>query len=136
MSDDLHDFEQFMREREAAAHAYVNGDADPLGRLATNADPATFFSPRGDITQGAQAVDARYRADASGFAAGNDTTIEILQMGASEGLAYWIGVQRANVHLQGKAETVPFNLRITEIFRREGGAWKLVHRHADALKAE
>ena len=136
MSDDVHDFEAFMRQRVEAARAYVNGDADPLARLATDANPATFFSPRGDLVQGAQAVDARYRADAQGFATGNDTTIEVLQMGVSEGVAYWVGVQRANVHLQGRAELAPFNLRVTEIFRREGSTWKLVHRHADPLTSE
>jgi len=136
MSGKVHDFEEFMRQRVEAARAYVNGDADPLGRLATDADPATFFSPRGDLVRGAQAVDARYRADARGFAAGNDTTIEVLQMGASEDVAYWVGVQRANVHLQGRPEPTPFNLRVTEVFRREGSTWKLVHRHADPLTSE
>ena len=33
MNDDLHDFEQFMKRREDAARAYVNGDAEPVSRI-------------------------------------------------------------------------------------------------------
>ncbi len=134
MSNDLHDFEQFMRRREEAARAYVNGDPEPLDRIATSESPATFFSPRGDFVEGAKDVAARYDADATAFASGSENTMQILQMAASDGIAYWVGFQRASVHLKGKADAVPFNLRVTELFRREGGEWKLIHRHADPLK--
>jgi hypothetical protein len=41
-----------MQEREAAASAYVNGDAQPLKQLSADDTPATFFSPRGDFVEG------------------------------------------------------------------------------------
>jgi hypothetical protein len=38
--------------------------------------------------------------------------------------------------MQGRAEAIPMDLRVTEVFRREEGEPKLVHRHADPLTAE
>jgi ketosteroid isomerase-like protein len=136
MNDDLRDFEQFMRQREEAARAYVRGEAAPLAQLSARTGDATFFGPLGGSVQGAQAVFARYESDAKSFAPGSDSHFEILHMGASNGLAYWVGFQKASAHMQGRAEPIPFNLRVTELFRRENGEWKLVHRHADALAEE
>src|SRR6478672_1616671 len=99
MTDDLQDFEEFMKRREAAARAYTVGDAGPLGQLVARKGDATFFSPRGDYVQGAPDVFSRYERDAEGFAPGGDTSFEILHMGASDGLAYWVGFQRATAHL-------------------------------------
>lgn len=136
MSNDLQDFEQFMQQREEAARAYVQGDAAPLGRLAARVSPATFFSPQGSYREGADDVWQTYEQDATSFESGSDTHFEILHMAASDGIAYWVGFQRASAHLRGQAEPIPFNLRITEIFRREGDSWKMIHRHADPLASE
>jgi ketosteroid isomerase-like protein len=135
MDEAWHDFDRFMKRRAEAAQSYVNGDAAPLGRIVTQQAPATFFGPKGDVEKGPEHVFSVYESDATHFVSG-ETDFEILHVGASGDLAYWVGLQHARARLQGKPGDVPMSLRVTEIFRRENGAWKLVHRHADLLKAD
>jgi NAD(P)H-dependent FMN reductase/ketosteroid isomerase-like protein len=129
-SADASDFEDFMKRREAAAHAYVRGDASMLDALVTRNGPATFFHPRGDVVQGAEAVAKRYDADAKSFDPSGQSTLEILQSGAGGDVAFFTGFQTAEAKIRGKP--VSMRLRITEVFRRIAGEWRLVHRHADA----
>ena len=136
MDNDLKDFEQFMKEREDAARAYVSGDESPLRSISTRVSPATFFGPQGGYRQGADDVFSKYEHDAAIFEPGGDSDFEILQMAASEGIAYWVGFQRADARMSGSTEAIPMNLRVTEVFRREGAEWKLIHRHADTLATE
>ena len=136
MNNDQHDFEQFMKQRSEVALAYINGDAAPLSEIVTRHSPATFFRPPGGYRQGADAVWTQYESDATIFESGAEGQLEILHMAASDGLAYWVGFQRATTHLRGRPGEVPFNLRVTELFRREGDTWKLIHRHADPLLLE
>jgi ketosteroid isomerase-like protein len=136
MNNDQHDFEQFMKQRDEVARAYVSGKAAPLGEIVARHSPATFFGPRGGSRQDTEAVWSQYECDATTFEGGGESQLEILHMAASDGLAYWVGFQRATIHLRGRPAAVPFNLRVTELFRREGDTWKLIHRHADPLISE
>ena len=136
MSEELEDFEQFLKRRGEVARSYVRGDAAPLGEIVARTPPATFFGPQGDYRQGADEVWSTYEHDAGSFGEGGDSQLEILQSAASDSLAYWVGLQRATAFLEGNPKPVPMTLRVTELFRREGGKWKLIHRHADPLKAE
>jgi ketosteroid isomerase-like protein len=125
------DFDDFMEQRAAAASAYVAGDASPLTRVLAVDAPATFFPPRGGVVQGATEVGARYVHDAHNFHSQGSSRLEVLQVGASGDIAYWVGLQHAIVQVGDMTQPAPMDLRVTEIFRRENGEWKLVHRHAD-----
>lgn len=128
-TDTADTFNRFLQTRKQAALAYVSGDAGPLDALLTRVDPATFFDAQGGQLLGAETVKARYDANARVFRKGGAGELEILQSGSCGELAFWTGVQHAEVHLRGKHASM--TLRVTEVFRFEDGGWKLVHRHAD-----
>jgi len=132
----LDDFEGFLRDRHSAAAAYVSGDPQPLNGLVARQHEATFFGPRGDFTTGTEAVASRYERDAAVFAEGSDNSMETLDAAASGDIAFWVGRQRSRARMRGHDDPVTFDLRVTEIYRREGGDWKLVHRHADPMKEQ
>jgi ketosteroid isomerase-like protein len=127
-------FDSFMRQREAAARAYVSGDGAPVDRIVPQTGDATFFPPNGGTVQGAERVAARYGKDVKAFSAGGTTQLEVLQSDSAGDLAFWTGYQIAQVTLGGKA--MQMKLRVTEVFRFQDGGWKMIHRHADANAAE
>lgn len=43
MKNALHDFEEFIKRREEASRAFVNGDVAPLDRIAVHVSPANYF---------------------------------------------------------------------------------------------
>jgi len=85
--------------------------------------------------QGADQVNAANAKGAQLFKPGGTNTFEIMHMAVDTDLAYWVGIQRSVVNMRGQDSSVPMTLRVTEIFRRDGAEWKLIHRHADKLAA-
>jgi len=125
------DFGTFLELREAAAKEYVAGDAEPLRRMITRHPPATLFGPDGAIRLGPDRVSEAYDQHAT---ADGETHFELLQSAASDGLAYWVGLQHSTVRCADSDTPRQIVMRVTELFRREKGEWKLIHRHADELE--
>ena len=129
----LNDFENFMEERLKASTDFVEGKFEPLKQISVEKSPATIFPPHGICIEGVNEVNSSNEKGASNFLPGAKNEFEVMHQDADEHLAYWTGIQRSKVKMKGKDEDVIFNLRITEIFRKEKGKWKLLHRHADKL---
>jgi ketosteroid isomerase-like protein len=58
---------------------------------------------------------------------------ETVAKGVTDGLAYVVEVERLEAKVHGGREITPYALRVTMIYRPEGGVWKVVHRHADQI---
>jgi ketosteroid isomerase-like protein len=136
MAQEREGFGDFMRRREAVSTDYINGRADGLLGLSSTNDPATFFPPSGDRIQGASRVNTANEKGAHTFGEGSTGHFEILHSSSSGDLGFWTGIQHAEVVMKRKDEPVSMQLRTTEVFRREKGEWKLVHRHADTPDSE
>ena len=131
-------FNEFMARRKRASDAYVNGDPGPVDDIATHVSPATFFGPSGDFVEGAEKVNAVNKKGAESFEPGGENHLDTLHTDADDRIGFWAGIQRTSVKMKGneKEKPVSMNLRVTEVFVRQEGEWKLVHRHADSLMPE
>ncbi|HEY4057977.1 MAG TPA: DUF4440 domain-containing protein [Kofleriaceae bacterium] len=129
----MSNFKQFLEtKRREAASAYVVGDASNVIAISAKSGPATFFDPGGKLTSGANEINEANEKGASHFGPKSRTTLEILESGESGDLGYWVGYQDAEMDIEGKLQHM--KLRITEVFKRVGGEWHMVHRHADMAK--
>ena len=60
--------------------------------------------------------------------------VEYLNIGVSGDLGYTVAIERQQgARVRDQAAAAQRALRATQVFRKEEGAWKLVHRHADPL---
>ena len=125
-------FRAFLSRRQEATTAFFNGDAGPWKAQATHTDDITMFGGYGGSEQGWAAVEDRYTWAAARNAEGVVRS-EIIACHVTSEIAYTVAIERGEVRPNGGQQFVAKALRVTEIFRREGADWKLIHRHADPL---
>jgi ketosteroid isomerase-like protein len=114
---------------ETALGEIKSGDAQPYIDCFADRPDVTLFGAWGPIEQGRRALADSFRLVASRFSGGN-ATVENLVVASSGDLAYTVGFERGPVSVDGGPER-EMTIRVTHIYRRIHGEWKLVHRHAD-----
>ncbi len=87
----------------------------------------------GGYESGWTSVGPRLDWAAARFAEERNATSERLAAGESGDLAYEIFLEKADTRLVGVEDFHPMTLRVTHLYRREQGEWKLIQRHAHFL---
>ncbi|MEX0717721.1 MAG: nuclear transport factor 2 family protein, partial [Planctomycetaceae bacterium] len=126
--------EQGVKEATAQFYTALNslftGDAAPMKQVWSHADDVTYMGPGGGMQVGWEQVSATWDKQAA------------LKLGGkieSEQLRYFLGgeiavvqnVEKGENEVNGKVEKV--SIRATNVFRKEGGKWKMVSHHTDLL---
>jgi len=125
----------FLLQWEKAQSRFINGDPTLWKQNASHGDDATIFGAFGGHEKGWKQVGPRNDWASSQFKeSGAKQRIEYLNSGASGDLAFTVAIERQEqVRMGNQEKPAPRTLRVTQIFRREDGVWKLLHRHADPL---
>jgi ketosteroid isomerase-like protein len=111
----------------------LTGDQSGYLSLFSPADDVTLGNPFGPFGRGRQAVEARLAVAASKYREGRNTSVELIEKYVSDTLACVAEVESGEAKVAGSETFAKISVRVTSLFRREGGQWKLVHRHADPL---
>jgi ketosteroid isomerase-like protein len=129
---DASDFSQFLARQTEAEKALVGGDVGPRLELWTRKDPVSLLGAWGPNKFGWDAVSATFRwvAERLGRSASSDYRYDVEVAEAIGDMAYTVGFERFNsIGEDGSVE--PVTVRVTHVYRREDGEWKIVHRHGD-----
>ena len=94
-------------------------------------DPVTLFGA-GMSGRGRDQVRGIFHTIASRWSDCTDQRIELLAAGVSGDLAYTVELEHTSVSVDG-VPVEPYTLRVTQVYRREDGEWKVVHRHGDQI---
>ncbi len=131
VSTEVEEFRSTVLARQAEAEvAFVHGDPAPRMELWSRRDPVTLFGAIGMSRFGWDKLCETFTWVASRFSDVSDFHFGVEVVGVDGGMAYTLGFERFNGSIDGRP-VEPVLVRVTHIYRREDGAWKIVHRHAD-----
>jgi len=118
-----------LMDRARADHqAWINGDASGYALP----EDGTILGAVGGYAHGGAETAERQALVAAQWRRGTGD-VELINGGASADLAWVTFIERSRVVLAGAEDERRWDLRVTEIFRNDGGEWQRVHRHADPL---
>jgi ketosteroid isomerase-like protein len=120
-----------VRRTAEAASAFIRGDIRAYIDLLPHAEDYTLMPPYGQVRHGFDHSDAALDATARWFQ-GGEAQLEVVRADRSGDLAVIVAIERQH-GVVGGLPAQDWSLRVTLVFRRQDGVWRLAHRHADPL---
>jgi len=127
------DFDELIERYHLALDAIVKGDPGLYKEIYSEEDDIVLGNPFGPFVRGRSDVEQAMERAASHYREGRATGFETVAKYVGPEFAYLVEVERLESKIGGRDDLASVALRVTSIFRSEGGTWKLVHRHADPI---
>jgi ketosteroid isomerase-like protein len=116
-----------LHEAETALH---NGDAAPRRALWSLNEPVSVLGAWRNA-HGQRELDELFDSLGQSFSHCTSYVFELQACDVVGDMAYTAGLEHTSASVGGQPRT--YTLRATQVYRREGGEWKVAHRHADTV---
>lgn len=116
-----------LHEAEVALH---NGDAGPRRAIWSRNEPVSILGAWRNA-YGQHELDEVFTALERSFSDCTAYTFELQAYDVVGDMAYTAGLEHTTASVDGRPRR--YTLRATQVYRREGGEWKVAHRHADTV---
>jgi ketosteroid isomerase-like protein len=123
-----------VRRAEEAADALVRGDMETYLRLAHHVPGYTLMDPFGGPAKRYDDYAERQASlrQSGGYFRGGEARLENVETHAWGDTLVLVAIERQHGEV-GDLPDQDLFLRVTQVYRRDGADWQLVHRHADPL---
>ena len=120
-----------LKDAEKAIH---DGDAGPRLAIWSKNEPVSVFGAVKSANGQAEVRELFRRLEAR-FSDCKSYSYEVVAADVIGEMAYTAGYEHTHASITGEPRS--YTLRVTQLYRREVGEWKVAHRHADEVpKAE
>ncbi len=117
-----------LRDAETALH---NGDPEPRLALWSTREPVSVLGAFRSAV-GQEEVRDLFSTLAETFSDCKSHVYEIVSAEVIGDMAFTAGYERTQASISGERRR--YVLRVTQIYRREDGEWKVAHRHGDTAE--
>jgi ketosteroid isomerase-like protein len=122
---------ELVRRSEEATSAFMRGEMDRYLALTPHARGFTLMNPFGGAPKRYEDRTESLRAAVDYFRAG-EANLELAEAHVWGDTVVLVMIERQHGEVGGLPDQ-DWPLRVTQVYRREGSDWQLVHRHADPL---
>ena len=127
------DLDEVIEQSHLTLGEIVKGNPEPLKMVYSHREDVSLANPFGPPVRGWEQAATTIERAASYYKDGEIVGFENVAKYVTPELAYIVEVERYKAKVGGGEELAPISLRVTSIYRREDGVWKIVHRHADPI---
>lgn len=110
-----------------------NGDPAPRRAVWSSNEPVSVLGAWRNAV-GQTEIDGLFAHLGKTFSNCTSFEYEVLAYDVVGDMAYTVGLEHTSASIDGEPGT--YTLRVTQVYRREDGSWRVVHRHGDMVQPD